>query len=195
MLAGAMADAETLQRQSEMFTADQLTYMIQLLREAKLRARRDTTGRIALELAVIKMSRLSDLVPVVEALEELSGSGGAVAGPRAAPAADQSAVGALRRISQKLKDRTGKNQTAPAGERRPPPEGISEAKYRQIVACADDPDAARQALQEEPLRKAFVEADKALGLNPVRLGRRAPPHEKGGPPIRSGGEETEEEAE
>ena len=89
MLAGAAADAETLERQGQLFSPEQLTYMIQLLREAKLRARRDSTGRIALELAVIKMSRLSELVAVTDALRELrgseGGSGGAKSGRRRAP--------------------------------------------------------------------------------------------------------------
>ncbi len=76
MLAGSTADAGTLERQSQLFSPEQITYMIQLLREAKLRARRDSTGRIALELAVIKMSRLSELAPVTEALKEMQGGGG-----------------------------------------------------------------------------------------------------------------------
>ena len=52
LLAGAAADAETLTRQVALFTPERLIYMIQVLREAKLRARRDTVGRLAMELAV-----------------------------------------------------------------------------------------------------------------------------------------------
>jgi DNA polymerase-3 subunit gamma/tau len=86
MLAGAMVSRETLAAQAEMFNPDQLTYMIQLLREAKLRARRDTTGRIALELALIKMGRLSELESLQDALDQLAGlSPGARGAPAARP--------------------------------------------------------------------------------------------------------------
>jgi hypothetical protein len=50
------------------------------------------------------------------------------------------------------------------------------------MACAEDPEVAREALKQEPLLKAFAEADKALGLNPVRLERltrRRAPEEAG----------------
>ncbi|MHC4481783.1 MAG: hypothetical protein ACYS1C_12560, partial [Planctomycetota bacterium] len=180
MLAGAAADAETLARQSGQFSPDQLTYMIQLLREAKLRARRDTTGRVALELALIKMCRLAELVPLSQALGELregraappARNPGSSAEPtRTAP----SGVGALRRMGQRLK--AGRRGRAPDGGGQKPPEGVDEVKYRQILACAEDPDAAREALRQEGLRKAFVEADQALGLDPVRLERVSPPKE------------------
>ena len=175
LLSGAAANRETLKRQSEAFGADQLTYMIQVLREAKLRARRDTTGRIAIELALIKMCRLADLVPVEEALGRLSGSRGAPVGTRAtagpqqaeAPPVNAAAVGVLRRISRRLKD--GRNGNAPTGEARKPPEGMDELRYRQVLASADDPELARAAMEHEPLRKALADADNALGLEPVRL--------------------------
>ncbi len=189
MLAGAAADAETLKRQAGLFSPDQLTYMIQLLREAKLRARRDTTGRIALELAVVKMSRLSELASVQEALSGLPGPGGprqaaagapAAAAPAAAAAAAQepgpSPVGVLRRMGDRLKRDARKPPAAP--ERPGPPEGVSEEKYRRILASADNPDAAREALQEEPLMRAFIEADKRLGLEPVRLQRNVVPQQQ-----------------
>ena len=175
MLAGAAADAETLKRQAALFSPDQLTYMIQLLREAKLRARRDTTGRIALELAVIKMSRLSELASVQEALTDLSNPGAARRVAPSAPAAETagpSPVGALRRMSDKLKK--GSSGPAERSERPAPPEGVSEEKYRRILASAEDPGAAQEALREEPLMRAFIEADKRLGLDPVRLQRQVP---------------------
>jgi DNA polymerase III gamma/tau subunit len=185
MLAGAAADPETLKAQAELFSADQLTYMLQLLREAKLRARRDTTGRIALELAAIKMARLSDLVPLTEALDRLGCSGSGCA-DRAAPAATSGladsagpsrpagnavAAASLARLKQHLK-----KGPARAGEQsRPPapaaPDGLPEEKFRQMVDCADSPDTAREAMADGVLRTAFVEGDKALGMNPVKLER------------------------
>ncbi len=173
MLAGAMADTETLKRQCRMFAPDQLTYMIQLLREAKLRARRDTTGRIALELAIIKMSRLSELAVVQEALGELSGSGGAAMDRRASGAPEERGPNpgqALGRMREKLEK--AKRRPAQAPKQPELPEGIGQDRYRQIMACAESPEAARDALAEGPLMKAFAEADKALGLNPVRLEKR-----------------------
>ena len=192
VLAGAVADAETLKRQSALFSPDQLTYMVLLLREAKLRARRDTTGRIALELALIKMSRLSDLASVEEALGELSGSAGGASGPpvgrasggappaRPPAGAPQGGTGPLRRISDRLK--AGPRADASPVREHKAPEGMNDVKHRQLMACAEDPEAAREALKQEPLLKAFVEADKALGLNPVRLERltrRRAPEEAG----------------
>jgi DNA polymerase-3 subunit gamma/tau len=195
MLAGAAADAETLERQSQLFSPEQITYMIQLLREAKLRARRDSTGRIALELAVIKMSRLSELAPVTEALRALEGGGAAPgrtaapqAGPQAPASAPQSAgsgaATALRNMKDKLKRRNsgapaaGRTAAPAAGGAAKPatagraPDGISDVKYRQIVASAEEPEAAVEALGEPALLKAFVEADKAMGLNPLKVERR-----------------------
>lgn len=178
MLAGAMADAETLERQSGLFSADQLTYMIQLLREAKLRARRDTTGRIALELAIIKMSRLSQLIPVEEALSDLAAGrtpsddgGPAPSGGSAAPRG--AAAATLRRMGQLLKGNRRGGPAKPKAEELP--EGVDGVKYRQLMACAEDPEAAREALGQETLRKAFVEADRELGLDPVRLERAGRP--------------------
>jgi len=195
MLAGAVADGGTLRRQSALFTTEQLTYMIQLLREAKLRARRDTTGRIALELAVVKISRLSDLVTIEQALDGLSG--GSAAAPtdaRRAPQQEQSPVGALRRMKEKLKNSkqgqsapgprnraTGIAEEAPrraraAANGRPKPslpEGMTEEQYRRLAACVEDPAALPEALAQQPLMKAFVKASQALGLRPVRLERQA----------------------
>jgi len=69
LLAGAIADSETLTRQAQLFTDEQLLYMLQILREARLRSRRDTTGKLALEMAIIKLSRLEELVDIAKALE------------------------------------------------------------------------------------------------------------------------------
>ncbi len=185
MLAGAAADAETLRRQADLFSPEQLTYMIQLLREAKLRARRDTTGRIALELALIKICRLGDLVPLAEALEGLEGGQptggnpgpGAPAAARSGGAPDQAGSAALRRMGERLKSpppRSGPAAPDPSpapspGE--PAPEGVSAARRRQLAACAEEPAVAGEALAEDGLRRAFVEGDRALGLDPVRLER------------------------
>jgi len=199
MLAGSAADAETLQRQSQLFSPEQTTYMIQLLREAKLRARRDSTGRIALELAVIKMSRLSELAPVTATLKEMQGGGGeasgaprpraprAQAGGPAATPASPGAAAALKSMKERLQRRssgapsarpTSSTAAAAPAEAAAPaakvPEGISDVKYRQLVASADEPEAAVEALNEPALLKAFVEADKTVGLQPLKVERR--PH-------------------
>jgi len=189
MLAGAFADAETLERQSKALTADQLTYMIQVLREARQRARRDTTGRLALELAVIKISRLSELVRIEDALGDLDNAGGNPGpkaatvrpharkpGPAPAPGND-AAVGAIRTMRNRVAQlrRTG---AAPAGapqavaERTPPPEGVSDTTWRKLTACADDPKTARDMRERKALMDAFAEGDRVLGLEPVRLERR-----------------------
>ncbi|MEE8369703.1 MAG: hypothetical protein V3S00_02920, partial [Dehalococcoidia bacterium] len=128
--------------------------------------------------------RLSDLVAVQQALDQLSGNPGPAAAPprgraptqrRAAaddapPAApDEKVVGRLRRLKGKLK--SGRKGTdAPRNGPRPP-EGMDDLKYRQLLACADDPETARAAMEDGPLRKALAKADSVLGLNPVRLER------------------------
>jgi len=191
LLAGPAADMETLARQTEAFSSEQLLYMIQLLREASLRARRETTGRLALELAVIKMSRLSELVPVQEALRQLrSGefppgepeparaerraSRPAITAPSGDGASNSHAGGALERMRQKLNSAV-KKPAAPKPPDAALPEGMDEAKYRRLAACADGPELAREALEDKPLMEAFLKADAVLGLHPERLQRRETP--------------------
>ena len=186
LLAGAAADAATLTRQSKLFTPEQLLYMIQILREAKLRARRETTGRLALEVAIVKLSRLGELVPLEQALRQLSGPsasgnppGSAVprtmAPSRQAQPTDSAVSKRIQNIREKLQNRT----TAPAvSEDVQAPEGIDPAKFRQIQASATNVgDAQLRSVAEElqkdlPLLKAFKEADQEFGLTPVRLRRR-----------------------
>jgi len=190
LLAGTAVDGETLQRQSKLFTPEQFTYMIQLLREAKLRARRDTTGRVALELAVIKLSRLSQLIDVEEAIQGTAGSlragppqatrtGGDGPDIAAAGPPDQVVTGDLRRMSEKLKNgiRKAPQKPEPQPQGAPAPAATGPAdtadiRARQLAACADDPDLAREAMEDEPLAKALAAADGVLGLDPVRLERR-----------------------
>lgn len=188
LLAGSAGDAETLARQTEAFSSEQLLYMIQLLREASLRSRRETTGRLALELAVIKMSRLSELVPVQEALEQLR-SGESPPGepeparaerhasrpdttaPSGDGASDSHAGSAIQRMRQKLNGAV-KQPAAPKPTEVPLPEGMNQVKYRQLAACGDGPELAREVLEDQPLMEAFLKADAALGLHPERLRRR-----------------------
>jgi len=185
LLAGSAAEAQTLERQAGLFSPEQFTYMIQVLREAKLRARRDTTGRVALELGVIKLSRLSQLVPVQEALDALAGSGtvppqsrqpqGSPRQGSPEPQPNQAVSRTLARMREKVKNGPPRAQTGAPAEPAPTPEALPEGmngtRYRQLLACAEDPDAAREALAEKPLMKAFVEGDHELSLDPVRLER------------------------
>ncbi len=184
-LAGAAADAETLRRQCELFAPDRLIYMIQLLREAGLRARREVTGRIALELAVVKMSRLSDLMPLEEALQQLK-TGGEAPSRQSAPTHPEEAsenpgdgartVGVLRRMQQKLKKKPSSDE--PGGEKQnSAPNGMNPARYRELVASAEDADVAREALEQKPLVQAFLQADQTLGLSPQKLSKGREPEQ------------------
>ncbi|MGD2174793.1 MAG: DNA polymerase III subunit gamma/tau [Candidatus Brocadiaceae bacterium] len=186
-LAGAAADAKTLGHQCELLNPDQLTYMIQLMREATVRARREGTGRIALELAFIRMSRLSELVPIEDALERLESGGGAAPAGRGAAAAGaahdasaaerKEAVGVLRRMREKLRTSKAGSEDA-AVEAEVAPEGISKLKYRQLLASAESPDVAEEALEQQSLMEAFIQADESLGLSPQRLERHSAPEEE-----------------
>ena len=201
LLAGAAADTETIKRQSALFNSDQLLYMIQLLREAKLRARRDTCGRLALEMAIVKLSRLEDLVPIGEALQRLDSpaptqpqrtgrrsgppdpsrapSRGVDAAPQGRPASPPADVAAKRssrakRILEKLGAARDNGRAAGEPAAAAPPEGIDPGKFRQIRQAADSSEAVDQLREEEPLLEAFREADAEFGLRPVRLkGRRS----------------------
>jgi DNA polymerase III gamma/tau subunit len=181
LLAGSAAEPETLKRQRELFTPEQLLYMIQILREAKLRARRDTTGRLALEVAVVKLSRLQDLLPLEQALSSASHSrpsaGNPVPraqrnaqGPPAAPAASSQHI---QNIKGKLKKHAdGSGTEAPANETTAP-EGMDPRKYRQIAGLTDK--ATAQKLKDTPgLLKAFKEADAEFGLQPLHLKNKKP---------------------
>jgi DNA polymerase-3 subunit gamma/tau len=245
MLAGATADGEMLAEQARRFTADQITYMIQVLREAKQRARRDTTGRIALELAIIKLARIGDLVPLEQLAEaaaapradnSASGRGASRGSGKASRGSGRSSGGAsasgggggagsrISSIRERLKNGGRKNRKGPqasgggpsggpsgtataarpatkdvkknanpraqrtdAGPQAAPeagprvreagparadgktPDGLDEMTYRQIVNTADDPLKAREALEQAPLRRAFLEARQALGIEPVKM--------------------------
>jgi len=175
LLAGSPAGADVLARQCELFSQEQIVYAIQILREAKLRARRDTTGRVALEVAIVKLSRLDDLIPLEQALTEPNpgagpGSSRAVAEPR--PRAESRPAGQrstpVRRIRQKLENRNRavRNNAVAAA-----PEGIDPGKLRAILSSAPDPTVAEQAREAPALLKAFAEADRVIGLQPVRLER------------------------
>lgn len=189
---GSAADTETLARQAEQFTTDQLAYAIQLLREAKRRAKRDTLGRLAVELAIVKMSRLSDLVDLEQALSgggpqqgrgqprsgRTSGgtaaakSGGAQKGGESAEGgASESAQATLRNIKEKLSG-GGKKKPETTETKEPAPDGIDTTSFRRIQSVAEDQSTARTVRQDRDLLDAFSQADSAFGLHPVKLVRR-----------------------
>jgi len=189
LLAGSAADAETLKRQAGQFSPEQLLYMIQVLREAKLRAHRDSTGRLALELAVVKLCRLRDLVEIETALEGMSdarGAGGraAAAPPAQAPRPETRAAppAAPRRLvadhaerTQRMMRKLQSSAAPPAqGEHRPPdtPEGIDPTTFRKIQNSADDRAAADSVRDDPALLNAFKQADKQFGVQPVKLKRK-----------------------
>jgi len=194
LLAGAAADAETLSRQSEMFSPEQLLYVIQVLREAKLRARRETTGRLALEVAIVKLSRLDELVPVEQALQQLSGPAGA-ANPRQSQELARKAQPAGSTVSKRIQSIREKLQNRTAAPSRSEdvqaPEGVDPAKLQQIQGAAADAAAMEELAKDQPLLKAFVEADREFGLSPVRLRRKQRPAEETLPdntPRKAGGQ-------
>jgi len=183
LMGGGVAPAASgLAEQRDLFTTEQLIYMIQLLREAALRARRESTGRLALELAIIRASQLSALVPVQEALEKLDAEpviarapAAQAPGParNAAPSGpNKKGAGTLRRISEKLKASASGARVEPAASATLP-EGMNRDEYLRLAASAQDPDVVEDALEDGPLMRAFLRADKELGLNPQRLRRRA----------------------
>ncbi len=186
---GSAADTETLERQADSFTSDQLAYAIQLLREAKRRAKRDTLGRLALELAIVKMSRLSDLVDLEQALSgegprqgraqpssdgtstsaggQKSGGGGG----GASRGASESAKATLQNIKAKLNG-GGKKKVEATETKEPAPDGIDTKSFRRIQSVAEDQTTARTVREDSSLLDAFAQADSAFGLHPVKLIRR-----------------------
>ena len=181
LLAGSAADPETLKRQSALFTTDQLLYTLGLLREAKLRARRDTCGRLALEMAVIKLSRLDDLVPIGQALRRLDEP----SHPAAPRAPDSGEDAGARSQSDRIQKIMAKlERPAPQDVAEEPPqeasaEDIDPGKFRQLRKAAEDRDALEQLRNEPPLLKAFRDADATFGLQPLRLKGRAREESKG----------------
>ncbi len=179
LLAGAAADAETLGRQAALFSPEQIIYMVQVLREAKLRARRDTTGRLALELAIVKLSRLSDLIPLEETLKESqSRHRERATAPPDGPGGEQpSAPSRIQNMMRKLQNRGASSakaaqSTAPRRtEEEKAPEWMNPRSFRQIQNVAEDRALAEEVAQDEPLLRAFVEADEQFGVQPDRLRR------------------------
>jgi DNA polymerase III subunit gamma/tau len=193
LLDGATADADTLQRHAETFAPDQITYMIQLLRAARLRAARETTGRLALELAIIKMSRLSELIELSQAVSDVKAGGAATSalppkprqGRRSPPSDPQgaSAKGASQPPPRSRMDADAptKQQEEPARvpvERAKCPDGVSDVMWRKLRSVADDVQTAEGALADKSLLAAFLTGSTELGLEPVRLERTAVPEEE-----------------
>ena len=200
-LAGAAATPETLQQQATAFDSEQITYMIQLLREAKLRAKRDTLGKLALELAIVKMSKLSRLVSVEQALAEGTSDSSQRSKKRPASRAPRrsnskkknsrpqkkptnqeqtdgssgggKSGGGLTALRNMRTKLSGKKgtKTGPKTEDRPAPEGIDQTKFREIASSAEDSRAARQVSDDKPLLQAFSQADKVFDLRPIKLKR------------------------
>ncbi|MEF8787792.1 MAG: DNA polymerase III subunit gamma/tau [Planctomycetota bacterium] len=202
---GSAADAETLARQADRFTTDQLAYALQLLREAKRRAKRDTLGRLAVELAIVKMSRLSDLVDLEQALsgggpqqgqpQPASGGTAASGGSRAtggkqggtqkggdSGGVSESARATLRNMKEKLNGGGSKKKAETTETKEPAPDGVDTTSFRKIQSVAENQSTARGVRQDRNLLDAFAQADSAFGLHPVKL-------------VRRNGEETDQDAE
>jgi len=194
LLGGATADAATLQRHAEALPADQITYMIQLLRAARLRAARETTGRLALELAVIKMSRLSELVQLSQVVSEVKAGGGrSMPAPtpkrrtsRSSPSSDHQ--GAPASGASRPPPRTKPEPSAPPEPKQEPapapvqrankcPDGVPEVMWRKLRSVADDAETAEGALADKSLLAAFMTGSRELGLEPVRLERISVPED------------------
>ncbi len=199
LLAGAVADENTLRSQADLFSAEQLLYMLQILREARLRARRDTTGKLAFEIAVIKLSRLEDLVALSEALhaERTTSETSATSRygsentrpPTETPRrmsdansganADNTGGQRIKQMMRRLKNRGNEDNEKP--RRQPPkkkaatpaaaPDGIKPEKFGQILDVAEDADVAADAEKNKPLMQAFAAADAKLDLRPMSLRR------------------------
>ncbi|MFP4026519.1 MAG: DNA polymerase III subunit gamma/tau [Candidatus Brocadiia bacterium] len=188
LLASAPADSETLERQAEAFSPDQILYLLQVFREAKLRARRDSTGRLAMELAIIKLSNTEDLLHLEEAIERLSGGDPQTeANPSTEKeTAQKKSTGVSpqkkkkdsqsSRVASMMKKLQQKN---PSGQRRISetekmdlPEGIDRDTYKQIEVSAEKRTLANGLKNEDSLMQAFIQADKEFGLRPVQLRER-----------------------
>ncbi len=83
------ADLAEGEKQASGFTLEALLYFIQLVLEARRRIREGSSPRLVLEVALVKMARSADLVPLSEALRLQP----APAAPAAVPAAAPSPAG------------------------------------------------------------------------------------------------------
>ena len=93
--------AQALVERGAAFTPERLMYMIEVVSEARRRARGELDPRIVFEMTLVKLARISDLRPLdelaadLEALEQRLAHGGAPAPARTRPrAADPRAAGA-----------------------------------------------------------------------------------------------------
>jgi len=196
-LSGCLAPQDVLKRQAALFDPDTLLYMIQLLREAKLRARRDTIGRVALESALVKMADIDEIISISEALGMLesprrSGAGGNTpggAGPRRsrpasrqAPAtgkgaAETEAAGRSEKPSKDMFARFSKLKSSlkSGGEAtqrnaaQQTPEGIDPAMFRRLKSVSANPTVSAKLARDKALLKLFSEAKEELGLKPLNV--------------------------
>ena len=88
------ADLAECESQAAGFTLEALLYFAQLILESKRRIKEGANPRIVLEVALVKMSRSADLVPLSEALRVSAAAPTVPAAPKPRPAAEAEAGGA-----------------------------------------------------------------------------------------------------
>ncbi len=198
LLAGAIADNETLKKQAGLFTAEQLLYMLQIVREARLRSRRDTTGKLALELAIIKLSRLDELIDLSAALEseevkktstaqrpsspressrdrvrdpKQTGGGGDTSSQSRDNNHSQTRI---KNMMRRLKNRNAEPEAGTETKKKDIiPENIAKIlapkKYRELQSAAENPSVGRELADSNRLLEAFARGNQKFNLQPVVL--------------------------
>lgn len=118
-----VSDAETVLRQSKLFPAETLIYMIQVLSEARRRVREGLDARLVGEMMLVRLAGVGDLKPLSEILRKLDAM--EAAAPRGNPAIAPPA-GRVSAPSPRAYDSAQKKTTEPAVAEAVPPPAESE---------------------------------------------------------------------
>jgi len=136
--------AKALAERSRLLSPDTLLYMLQVLSEARLRARDNVHDRIVLETALLKLARMEDLTTLDEMAKRLAaataGTRQAARPPREyAPAPARGPSGSPRPREASVSERRSSYPPAPDGRSGPPQRDASEAPASiQESTRADD---------------------------------------------------------
>ncbi|MEW6360025.1 MAG: DNA polymerase III subunit gamma/tau [Planctomycetota bacterium] len=140
-----ITDAETVTRQSKLFSAEKLLYMIQLLSEARRKIREGLDPRIVAEMMLVRLTAVEDmqsLPEILSRLEALALSGGAGEGATSAPRPAHSIsaqkktghpsapVGRMADLDTDDVGVRGAEEPPPAPTKRPGPVSFAEIKKR-----------------------------------------------------------------
>jgi DNA polymerase III subunit gamma/tau len=129
-LAVADRHREAVQQQAKALTLDTILAGIDVLTTTKARLRTTSHGQVLLEMAVVRLSRMDDLVPLTQLAQALTQPGTVVVGAKSVAAGDQSKKNGLTAPASGLS--VGANGSHPAPTVAIPTVALDDASLVQV---------------------------------------------------------------